>query len=265
MRRWISGWVDRRLARPLDGRVHHGDRDGQIYPVHHAITRHERRHDQIDVHRDAHANDVVLEERTPEGIERRRVLVREIELDVVHADAAQPLEMHRREVRAQKEAALAEGLRALAKDRPARRGGFDRQPAHELVCDAARGCADRCVRHAGRQGVAEQVEDVARGALGRRNEVRAVAGERAGEAQGLAAVTKGEEIGADLLPQRLCRERRNGDEQKRSESVATHEGSRVKCAPMIAVALLDVHLRPAWQFPLRTFIRRMSCVSSPSS
>src|SRR5256885_1738964 len=78
---------------------------------------------------------------------------------------------------------------------------------------------------------------------------------RGGEAQRLAAVTKGEEIGADLLPQRLCRERGNDDEQQRSESEATHERSRVKCARMIAVALLDVHLRPVSQFPHRTFIR----------
>src|SRR4051812_49957974 len=105
--------------------------------------------------------------------------------------------MHAAHVRADEESAFAEGLCALAKARAARGGGLDRHPAHELIRDAARGGADRCVGHAGRQGVAEQVENVARGAWGRWNEVRAVTGERAGEAQGLAAVTKGEEIGAD--------------------------------------------------------------------
>ena len=128
-----------------------GHRDRQIHAVHQAVTRDERRHEEVDVHRHLHANDVVLEERLSQGIDGRRVLVREVELDVIHADAAQALEVHRADIGPDEEPSLAERLRPLAEDRPSRCRRLDRQSADELVGHAARGGPDRCVRDARRQ------------------------------------------------------------------------------------------------------------------
>jgi len=125
-----------------------------------------------------------------------------LKLDVVHADPAQPLEVHRRDVGADEKPPLAERLARSPKIGPARCRGFGRNPPRTGRSRAARGRAYGVL-----DTLAAMITPADQGCrprrLRRRDEVRAVA--EGAHRRGTAArrSCEGEEIGADQIAQRL--------------------------------------------------------------
>src|SRR5207247_6889724 len=131
------------------------------------------------------------------------VLVHEVDLEYADPDAAQPLEAHLGDVGAHEEASATEGLGPLAEDRAGRGGRLHRQATHELERHAARRRREGRVADARADGVADEVQDAGPARRVGRDEVIAVAEERAGEAERLSTRAEREQLlgnaGAEIL------------------------------------------------------------------
>src|SRR2546430_10180799 len=179
-------------------------------------------------------SDVVLEDRASQS-GGRRVLVGEIELDVVDPDAAQPLEAHLGDVGTHEKASATQGLGPLAEDRAGRGGGLHRQATHELERHAARRGGERRVADARADGVADEVQNAGSARRVGWDEVIAVAGERAREAERLPTGAEGEQLfrnaGAEILTREGTGE--NDDRDQRQRGATLHESSGDRAAAML--------------------------------
>src|SRR4029077_7594492 len=182
---------------------------------------------EVHVERHVHLHDVVFEAGVAEA-RRRNVLVREVELQLVHANPAQALEVHLGDVRPDEEPALAERLGALTEDRA--RGGrsLHREPADELERHAARGGRNWGVADARADRIRAEIEDAppARG-VGR-DEVLPMSDQSALKAERLATRAEREQLFRDPGAQVLTQERtgETARREQRNERATPHDGLR---------------------------------------
>jgi hypothetical protein len=111
--------LDLRDARPGERRVHQRDRHADVHAVHDAPARERGGDEQVHVHRHLDGDDLVLERGGAERVDGIGVRVGEVEVEVVHPDAAHLGEALPGDVEAEEEPAAAERLGPSAKIGPA--------------------------------------------------------------------------------------------------------------------------------------------------